>query len=120
MLDGTLLEYQDKKIELPAPITGDVLKADEGMVMLPGKFNAKKNSRIFLTFPTGAVYAIPIYGTTASLENTGIVLMEKVYFEFDSIKVDSCVLQAFPNTKFKGKVTARIPRSAHKNFTSSR
>jgi hypothetical protein len=120
LLDGTLLEYRDKKIVLPEPINVNVLKADEEMVMLPGKINVQKNSRIFLTFPTGAVYAIPIYSTTTAFENTKIVLREKVYVEFDSRKADACMLQAFPNTKFKGKITAHIPYSAHKSFTTSR
>jgi len=120
LLDGTLLEHRDKKIELPESIICDVLKAQGGMVILPGKINAKKNSRIFLTFPTGAVYAIPIYTTTKTLENTKIILREKVYFDYDSRKADWGVLQAFPNTEFKGKVTARIPRSAYKYFASSK
>ena len=120
MLDGKSLEYEDKKIELPEPITGDVLKVEEAMVMLPGKINAKMESQIFLTLPTGVVYVLPILKTTTTLENTQIHLREKVYFEYDSKKPESCVLQSFPNTEFDGKITARIPLSAYKYFASLR
>lgn len=112
--DGTRLHHGQFQIELQEPDTGKVLKSDGKQLLLSGKISLLNAERIYLSYPTGQVHAVPIENAQPQVDTTIAILKRDPSFTLDEDAMRGR-FTAFPNSKFEGPVEYRIPR--HGLFT---
>jgi hypothetical protein len=114
LVDGTSLEYGDCKLRLPQSAAGKVLQVEGNALLVSGRVEPGNVGRLYLSFPDGAVYAMEIASIVPADEDTRIVLKDNPCFTL-SKDGQSGEHTAFPNSRFKGSVAYRIPRSISKS-----
>ena len=107
--DGTRLRHGQCQIDLQEADCGKVLEIRGKQLVLAGKVSLKNAERIYLSYPTGQVHAVPIESAQTLGDTTIVILRHDPAFTLDD-RGTSGRFTAFPNASFKGSVEYRIPR----------
>ena len=109
LVDGTRLGFGNVSIDLEKADEGTVRKVDGKRLALSGEVGLDHADRVYLTFPSGQVYAVP--AEKIEQERGGSVAVLKHDPRFTLAEDGrSGRFEAFPNDAFEGEVTYRIPR----------
>ncbi len=109
LADGTRLGFGDFSLALPEAAEGVVLGVEGATLCLSGKVDLENAERIYLFFPGGQRYAIPVREVRHGDKDSVAVLAYDPRFTL-SEDGRKGRLTAFPGEAFEGEVRYRVPR----------
>ena len=109
LVDGTRLGFGDFRLDLKEANEGTVRAVEGRRVTLSGTADLNHATRVYLSFPSGQVYAVPVERIEQERGNSVAVLRHDPRFSL-SEDGQSGRFEAFPNDAFEGEVRYRIPR----------
>ncbi len=109
LADGTKLGFRDFSLELPEAAEGIVLGVEGETLRLSGQVDLENAERIYLSFPGGQRYAIPVREVRQEGEDSVAVLAHDPRFTLSEDGREGR-LTAFPGEAFEGEVRYRVSR----------